>query len=302
MATTAARRLAVDQRVVSGRCGQPAVDLVGQLRGRRHDARRRRHRRDQLHQRSVDAAREGDLPRRGRAVSGREGSTSRGARPTSGGSTATTTPTRSPTRRSPCSRRSRRRRDARDERSRCRRIARRGARLVARRRLQEDQVLHERERRLGRARSARAADAHHRLLADRPARGHGCAAVCADDRRDGVVGLSFAMRQVAQLLLMCDRQDIGISIGSGERGRQSRSHADRRTGHACPTSRASSSTTTIPAASASASRCSRWTRSCGAHARADCRLRVPAGLPDLRRADRQHRARWPRRWRCESSI
>jgi len=37
-----------------------------------------------------------------------------------------------------------------------------------------------------------------------------------DDRRDGVVGLSFAMRQVAQLLLMCDRQDIGVSIGSGE--------------------------------------------------------------------------------------
>ena len=39
-----------------------------------------------------------------------------------------------------------------------------------------------------------------------------------DDRRDGVVGLSFAMRQVAQLLLMCDRQDIGISIGAGEHG------------------------------------------------------------------------------------
>ena len=41
-----------------------------------------------------------------------------------------------------------------------------------------------------------------------------------DDRRDGVVGLSFAMRQVAQLLLMCDRQDIGISIGSGEQGEE----------------------------------------------------------------------------------
>jgi DEAD/DEAH box helicase domain-containing protein len=40
----------------------------------------------------------------------------------------------------------------------------------------------------------------------------------ADDRRDGVVGLSFAMRQVAQLLLMCDRHDIGISIGGGEHG------------------------------------------------------------------------------------
>jgi DEAD/DEAH box helicase domain-containing protein len=38
----------------------------------------------------------------------------------------------------------------------------------------------------------------------------------ADDRRDGVIGLSFAMRQVAQLLLMCDRQDIGISIGAGD--------------------------------------------------------------------------------------
>jgi len=38
----------------------------------------------------------------------------------------------------------------------------------------------------------------------------------ADDRRDGVIGLSFAMRQVAQLMLMCDRQDIGISIGTGE--------------------------------------------------------------------------------------
>jgi DEAD/DEAH box helicase domain-containing protein len=42
----------------------------------------------------------------------------------------------------------------------------------------------------------------------------------SDDRRDGVVGLSFAMRQVAQLLLMCDRYDIGISIGSGEQGDQ----------------------------------------------------------------------------------
>jgi DEAD/DEAH box helicase domain-containing protein len=37
-----------------------------------------------------------------------------------------------------------------------------------------------------------------------------------DDRRDGVVGLSFAMRQVAQLILMCDRQDIGIAIGGGD--------------------------------------------------------------------------------------
>jgi DEAD/DEAH box helicase domain-containing protein len=38
----------------------------------------------------------------------------------------------------------------------------------------------------------------------------------ADDRRDGIIGLAFAIRQVAQLLLMCDRQDIGISIDTGE--------------------------------------------------------------------------------------
>ena len=38
----------------------------------------------------------------------------------------------------------------------------------------------------------------------------------ADDRRDGVVGLSFAMSQVAQLLLMCDRHDIGISIETAD--------------------------------------------------------------------------------------
>ena len=34
----------------------------------------------------------------------------------------------------------------------------------------------------------------------------------ADDRRDGVVGLAFALRQVAQLLLMCDGHDVGISL------------------------------------------------------------------------------------------
>ena len=33
-----------------------------------------------------------------------------------------------------------------------------------------------------------------------------------DDRRDGIVGLSFAMKQVAQLLLMCDGHDIGLDL------------------------------------------------------------------------------------------
>ena len=39
-----------------------------------------------------------------------------------------------------------------------------------------------------------------------------------DDRRDGIVGLGFALRQVAQFLLMCDRHDIGLVI-HGEEGR-----------------------------------------------------------------------------------
>jgi DEAD/DEAH box helicase domain-containing protein len=38
----------------------------------------------------------------------------------------------------------------------------------------------------------------------------------SDDRRDGVVGLAFAMKQVAQLLLMCDARDIGLSVNTGE--------------------------------------------------------------------------------------
>jgi DEAD/DEAH box helicase domain-containing protein len=38
----------------------------------------------------------------------------------------------------------------------------------------------------------------------------------SDDRRDGVSGLAYAMRNVAQLLLMCDRQDIGLSVDAGE--------------------------------------------------------------------------------------
>jgi DEAD/DEAH box helicase domain-containing protein len=41
-----------------------------------------------------------------------------------------------------------------------------------------------------------------------------------DDRRDGVSGLAHAMVSIAQLLLMCDRRDIGVSIdtGTGEAG------------------------------------------------------------------------------------
>ncbi len=82
-----------------------------------------------------------------------------------------------------------------------------------------------------------------------------------DDRRDGVVGLSFAMRQVAQLLLMCDRQDVGVAIGSGD-GATALPRPRWRLRGTTRRRRASSSTTTIRAASGSASRSSRCTRSC----------------------------------------
>jgi DEAD/DEAH box helicase domain-containing protein len=39
----------------------------------------------------------------------------------------------------------------------------------------------------------------------------------SDDRRDGVAGLAFGLKQIAQLLLMCDAHDIGISIDTGDR-------------------------------------------------------------------------------------
>jgi DEAD/DEAH box helicase domain-containing protein len=43
-----------------------------------------------------------------------------------------------------------------------------------------------------------------------------------DDRRDGVIGLAFAMRHVAQLLLMCDGHDIGLSVDGGSIERSTR--------------------------------------------------------------------------------
>jgi DEAD/DEAH box helicase domain-containing protein len=53
----------------------------------------------------------------------------------------------------------------------------------------------------------------------------------SDDRRDGVIGLAFAMRHVAQLLLMCDHHDVGVSIDGEPLSRSAAaSPAEARTG------------------------------------------------------------------------
>ncbi|MEX2661239.1 MAG: DEAD/DEAH box helicase [Vicinamibacterales bacterium] len=46
-----------------------------------------------------------------------------------------------------------------------------------------------------------------------------------DDRRDGVIGLAFAMKNVAQLLLMCDGHDIGLSVDGGSLDRSTRTRS-----------------------------------------------------------------------------
>jgi DEAD/DEAH box helicase domain-containing protein len=47
-----------------------------------------------------------------------------------------------------------------------------------------------------------------------------------DDRRDGIFGLAFAMKQIASLLLMCDSRDLGLSVNAGDREPQAGARHD----------------------------------------------------------------------------
>jgi DEAD/DEAH box helicase domain-containing protein len=53
-----------------------------------------------------------------------------------------------------------------------------------------------------------------------------------DDRRDGISGLAHAMKSVAQLLLMCDQRDLGVSIDTGAGAGGSRDETAPVTGEA----------------------------------------------------------------------
>jgi DEAD/DEAH box helicase domain-containing protein len=48
-----------------------------------------------------------------------------------------------------------------------------------------------------------------------------------DDRRDGIFGLAFALKQIAALLLMCDGRDLGLSINAGDHEGQASSGHER---------------------------------------------------------------------------
>ena len=112
-----------------------------------------------------------------------------------------------------------------------------------------------------------------------------------DDRRDGVIGLAFAMRNIAQLLLMCDRHDIGLSVDGGSLERTPRTGATG--GHStCASRRAehlhlrqlSRRHWIQPAAVRHAPAAAR------AHTRARCRLSVRIRVSVVRRPGRKHRA------------
>ena len=92
-----------------------------------------------------------------------------------------------------------------------------------------------------------------------------------DDRRDGIVGLGFALRQVAQLLLMCDRHDIGLAI-HGEEGRPAR---PRPGSPGWPTKRSRPSTTIREASGSATVVRSAW--AAGGHAHVDRAVPCEAG-------------------------
>ena len=112
-----------------------------------------------------------------------------------------------------------------------------------------------------------------------------------DDRRDGVIGLAFAMKQVAQLLLMCDARDVGLSVNTGD---------DQPAGSEGWSRRSSEMASERHAADLHLRRLSRRhrlqravmgdaARAAVADERAHLELRLRNRLPDVRGPDRRNR-------------
>jgi ATP-dependent helicase YprA (DUF1998 family) len=119
------------------------------------------------------------------------------------------------------------------------------------------------------------------------------------DRRDGVLGMAFAMRNVAPLLLMCDSHDLGLSIdGIAMEGASRLGGSSQAARGATPAELSASPTVFIydnyPGGNRIQRAAVRHARSAHrAHAGADRRLPVPS--PGARRASapRAPQARWP---------
>ena len=107
-------------------------------------------------------------------------------------------------------------------------LARRGPRRFPRGGLQEDQVLHQRERRFGELDLPEQQMHTSSYWLTIPAAVMAALPFGGDDRRDGVIGLAFAMRNIAQLLLMCDRHDLGLSVDGGSLERSARTGGSGR--------------------------------------------------------------------------
>ena len=111
-----------------------------------------------------------------------------------------------------------------------------------------------------------------------------------DDRRDGIFGLAFAMKQIATLLLMCDGHDLGLSINAGQATTQRGCRAGLQPGRAehrhaphLHLRRVSGWHRLQPSAVRHAR------RSAPANAGAHCRLWLRQWMPELRRSGRRDR-------------
>ena len=257
----------LDERIVSGGRRQPAFGVVGQLRDRRHDARSARDRRNRFHQRAGDAASEGHLHRRGPLYQVErldfEGRKAFVREIDCDYYTDAITYTRVT-----------HHRYVRANVDRVRPRAHGEVHVVSRV-VGFKKIKFYTNENVGSGELDLPEQQMHTTSywLTIPADVMGVLPFASDDRRDGIVGLAFAMKQVAQLLLMCDGHDVGISIDTGDglspRDLHLRQLSWRhRLQHAA-----------VPHARRAARR----------HAEADRRMPVRERLSGLCRADRQHR-------------
>ena len=122
-----------------------------------------------------------------------------------------------------------------------------------------------------------------------------------DDRRDGVVGLAFAMKHVAQLLLMCDGHDIGLSVDGGAMDRSIRTGGVPACRMRSPPSRSIFIYDNYPGGIGfSRPLFEMHDQLLDRTRRPDCRLPVRLRLSVVRRPGRQYRSARQARWRCAS--